>query len=349
MTPEETPSAAAGAPLPLRSPLAASAGALALLLAPVAEAREGSRETVRFRAGQWVEVRTPQEIFATLSPDGTLEGLPFMPEMLQWAGRPLRVLRRAEKTCVDGSEDGIRSFRGGGVVLLEGVRCDGAAHEGCGRACMIFWKEAWLREAAAPGAAPLPDAPASSRELPTRRDGRFFCQSSEIDAATEPLPRWRRLLTCVRDVRLGNRTPLEMVSLVWRPLWAKVLEKVQPRHPIGPLRETPAAVLGLQPGEWVEVRSFDEICATLDANGRNRGLQFSRDLAGFCGRRFQVRSRLDRMIIERQGRMLNVSHTVILEGIQCPCRCVIGGCPRADLIYWREIWLRRVEGPAAAA
>ena len=30
------------------------------------------------------------------------------------------------------------------TVHLEGIRCDGAAYGGCGAACLIFWKEAWL-------------------------------------------------------------------------------------------------------------------------------------------------------------------------------------------------------------
>ena len=42
----------------------------------------------RFRAGDRVLVRSPEEILATLDADGTLDGLPFMPEMLDWCGKP---------------------------------------------------------------------------------------------------------------------------------------------------------------------------------------------------------------------------------------------------------------------
>ena len=66
------------------------------------------RDTVRahapkgrmFLAGDRVVVRSAQEILATLDADGTLHGLPFMPEMLDWCGKPFHVERRAEKTCV---------------------------------------------------------------------------------------------------------------------------------------------------------------------------------------------------------------------------------------------------------
>jgi hypothetical protein len=67
------------------------------------------------------------------------------------------------------------------------------------------------------------------------------------------------------------------------------------------------------------------------------------DLAHYSGRRFRVAKRLERMIVEYNGKMMNVSDTVLLEGASCPCKYVIGGCPRADLIYWREIWLRKIE------
>src|SRR5436309_11945426 len=103
----------------------------------------------RLRSGEWVEVRGAEEIARTLDEDGTLDGLPFMAEMLAYCGRRSRVLRPAEKTCVEvaSGDYAIREFRGDDVVLLEGLRCSGADHDGCQRACMFFWKMAWLRRA----------------------------------------------------------------------------------------------------------------------------------------------------------------------------------------------------------
>jgi hypothetical protein len=137
-----------------------------------------------------------------------------------------------------------------------------------------------------------------------------------------------------------------MVRLVVAPLWAKLQERFVDRYPHTPQTRTPDECLNLQPGEWVEVKPIEEIVATLDMQARNRGLQFSYDLAPACGRRFRVRSRLDHMIIEGSGRMVEMKNTVMLEGGMCPCRQVVGGCPRLDHIYWREIWLRRVPAPA---
>src|SRR5262245_36900321 len=98
-----------------------------------------------FLPGDLVEVRSVDEILSTLDERGTLDNLPFMPEMLSFCGRQFRVSRQAFKTCVDDRE--MRQLED--AVFLEDVRCDGANHAGCARACLIFWKTAWLKRAGA--------------------------------------------------------------------------------------------------------------------------------------------------------------------------------------------------------
>ena len=51
------------------------------------------------RAGDEVEVRSADEILATLDPAGSAAGLPFMPEMLKHCGRRFFVSARAERIC----------------------------------------------------------------------------------------------------------------------------------------------------------------------------------------------------------------------------------------------------------
>ena len=53
----------------------------------------------QFRKGDLVEVRTAQEILATLDDRGELAGQPFMPEMIASIGRRYHVLARAERVC----------------------------------------------------------------------------------------------------------------------------------------------------------------------------------------------------------------------------------------------------------
>ena len=53
----------------------------------------------QLRAGDKVRVRSKDEILATLDENGRIDGQPFMPEMLQFAGRELPISAIAHKTC----------------------------------------------------------------------------------------------------------------------------------------------------------------------------------------------------------------------------------------------------------
>jgi hypothetical protein len=98
----------------------------------------------RVLVGNWVVVRSANQILSTLDDNGSLDGLPFMPEMLSWCGKSFCVQRRVDKTCV-ADAGSLRRFPNGDVVILNGPRCDGNAHDGCKHGCRIFWKAAWLR------------------------------------------------------------------------------------------------------------------------------------------------------------------------------------------------------------
>jgi hypothetical protein len=119
----------------------------------------GGGTFMNLRAGELVEVRSKEEILATLDEDGKFEGVPFMPEMLQFCGRRLRVYKSAHKTCDFVTNTGSRRLSN--AVHLEGVRCDGSAHGGCQAQCMIFWKTVWLKRV--DGGSPLETRPASNQ------------------------------------------------------------------------------------------------------------------------------------------------------------------------------------------
>ena len=79
----------------------------------------------------------------TLDANGRLDELPFMPEMLRYCGARMMVGKRAHKTCDPAI--GIGGRKMANTVHLSNVRCNGADHDGCQAACLIFWKEAWLK------------------------------------------------------------------------------------------------------------------------------------------------------------------------------------------------------------
>jgi hypothetical protein len=162
------------------------------------------------RAGDWVEVRSKAEILRSLDNNGRLETLPFMPQMFQYCGQRFRVYKRAHKTCdtVNPSPAGRRLPN---TVHLE-LRCDGKAYGGCQTACLIFWKEAWLKpvDEVTPRGESLPDESRNSDRpiegtccteetvwksisAPDAQamDGRrYFCQATELPDFTTPLQWW---------------------------------------------------------------------------------------------------------------------------------------------------------------
>ena len=161
------------------------------------------------RVGDWVEVRSKEEILPTLDENGCLDKLPFMPEMFGFCGKKFQVHKRAHKTC--DTVFPVRGRRMERAVHLD-TRCDGQAHGGCQATCLIFWKEEWLkpfdgiqeRGAAVPGAGPLSERgaaePARCTEAqvwacaqapnPGRNVPKFVCQATQLPYATKRLEWW---------------------------------------------------------------------------------------------------------------------------------------------------------------
>ena len=48
---------------------------------------------LNLRAGEWIEVRSKEEILQTLDKNGRLDKLPFMPQMFEYCGRRFRVVQ----------------------------------------------------------------------------------------------------------------------------------------------------------------------------------------------------------------------------------------------------------------
>src|SRR6185295_6001026 len=97
----------------------------------------------KLKTGDLVEVRSRDEILATRDAEGSLGGMPFMPEMLQYCGRQFAVAGVAHKTCDTAYRTGARKLNR--MVHLNGTRCDGSAHGNCEADCNLFWREEWLR------------------------------------------------------------------------------------------------------------------------------------------------------------------------------------------------------------
>jgi hypothetical protein len=322
---------------------------------------------LRLRVGDLVEVRSQDEILATLDDNGEFESLPFMPEMLQYCGQQLTVQSVAHKLCDTISYTGIRKMDN--AVHLTGGRCDGSAHGGCQTACLIYWKDAWLKrvqpdnentaEALHSSRITLPLLDATTRKTPGH-DGaeRFSCQATELlRAAPERYP-LREFSQYVLDLRSGNAGFRAIVCAFLVGLFNRVQSrstKVLPQRLWfrggrrwgfleGKLNgKTPTGQLGLRPGELVRIKSKDLILATLNKDLHNRGMAFDAEMARYCGREARVVRRVHRVIDEKTGRMLFMKNPcIVLEAVVCG-GVYTASCPRAFYSFWREIWLERVE------
>jgi hypothetical protein len=122
------------------------------------------------------------------------------------------------------------------------------------------------------------------------------------------------------------------------------------RVPVG--KPTPSAVLNLQPGELVRVKSHDKILETVDASNKNRGMYWDAELVPYCGGTYQVLTRVTKLIDEKTAKLVEMkTPCIILEGVVCqarysPCRML---CPKSMYPYWREIWLERVAEDASSS
>jgi DNA-directed RNA polymerase subunit H (RpoH/RPB5) len=319
------------------------------------------------RRGDLVEVKSPSEILVTLDERGALSDLPFMSEMASYCGRRFTVERRAEKVCDTIDYTGSRRLHDS--VLLDDLRCDGSGHDGCQAECRLFWKEAWLRKVS-PQEPPHPPFPpgelsalierASRHARSTVRiDGkdqqRYRCQSTDLTKCTEHLKLWD-LRAYVREYTSGNIRLGHFLRVTTRAALQEPMRKlglVPEVHVAGTAKKGDVfESLDLRPGDLVRVKTKEEIAATLNAEGRNKGLWFDREMLPYCGGTFRVRQRLNRFINDRDGSLVVLKNDgVTLDGVVCSGDLSLRRwfCPRNIYPFWRECWLERVEPTAEPA
>lgn len=134
----------------------------------------------------------------------------------------------------------------------------------------------------------------------------------------------------------GYRATVRKICSV---LTAALLPRRSPSTRPGQALHTAEEILNLAPGEWVEVKSYEEIRQTLNADDRHRGLFFMQDMTRYCGHRLRVYKVVKRLLMEDTGDVRRMRNTVLLEGSMCDGLTV--GCGRSCFHFWRETWLRR--------
>ena len=344
------------------------------------------------KAGDWVMVRSKEEVLSTLDSNARLEELPFMPQMLSYCGKKLQVRKRAHKVCDTVNETGARELSNS--VVLEDLRCDGHTYGGCEMRCSIIWKESWLKRITedfptfSDNTSSSTDQGSHANTIEkehsdrlvwegTRANGGvtessepvYVCQATQLPHATKPLPRWQ-LRQYIEDYRSGNVRVIDIFSSLSALAFAQIAEsglgfgsalrwaydlfqKCRGGTPY-PFRRgriprnsrTPTSNQHIQVGDLVRVKSYNEILGTVDEDLKNRGMSFHAEMATHCGNSFRVSQRLRKLMNEKTGKIMVLKNEcLVLEGIEC-----VGMyakpiyCPRSSYLYWRELWLERIEG-----
>ncbi len=174
----------------------------------------------------------------------------------------------------------------------------------------------------------------------------FDCQTADLVRASKKYP---RLLTRLYQLRSNLKQHGFLATS--RKAWSKYVvgTVATTSRPAEQRLESDVVndVLGLQPGELVEIKSEEEIRRTLDATGKNRGLGFMPEMWPYCGQRGRVLRRVEKICLEEAARTVRaMKNTVILEGLFCQGNGI--GCDRACFYFWRECWLRRIPSSAVS-
>jgi len=286
----------------------------------------------------WVRVKELPEIERTLDSNGRKDGLPFMPEMVEFCGKTLRIRRLADRVCLGG----FRKHEG--IGHLENARCTGAAHGGCQAACLLFWDESWLEPALGAGlqcSGTAFSGSTTSVDLRPCFDAttqRYSCQLTEVPKLGTPIPvpgMWEYLCNYASGQLSHSKFKFLVKWFSDRVLMA-ILRRLRwiPSRVDSTTRE-------FNIGDLVRVRSRAEILRTLDRSAAHKGLKVTADMLRYCGKTVRITSRVNRIVDEYSGQLKILKNDCyILDGVTCAGGGLL--CSREELYYWRGIWLEKI-------
>lgn len=297
--------------------------------------------------GDAVRIRPLSEILATLDEQGSLDGMPFQPEMVRFCGSEARIFRCLDKIYDYGRTKRMRRLDG--CVLLSRLRCDGSAHAGCEAACYLIWKTEWLQHSADDNAQPSRNLDATGIPqvvaMGTRHGEALRCQFTELHGCSTGFGR----LSLRKDLipLLSGNYPVRAWAIA---VLTRCFNAVQGWR--GGIRFPPMPTLGdhlspestrLSAGERVVVLPPEQIARTLNHKGKNRGLWFDLDMLKHCGREYRVQASVRTIIDDATGQMRSMKTPCItLEDVDYSGEGLNFNAQH-DPTFWRESWLRRAD------
>ncbi len=104
----------------------------------------------------------------------------------------------------------------------------------------------------------------------------------------------------------------------------------------------------VQTGDWVRVRSREEIQSTLDPFKELKGCAFLEEMYQYCNTEQRVLKAMTRFLDERDYKVKKVRGVILLENVICRGTPAFGPCDRCCFLFWREEWLEKIDAPVQA-
>jgi hypothetical protein len=122
-----------------------------------------------------------------------------------------------------------------------------------------------------------------------------------------------------------------------QPKRSKTAQTSQPLEAIEPVQPE-----RLKAGDWVRVRSWEEIQPLLDPFKETRGCAFLEDMRQYCGTNQRILKSMQRFLDERDYKVKKVNGVILLENVICHGTAAFGKCDRCCFLFWREEWLEKI-------
>ncbi len=166
--------------------------------------------------------------------------------------------------------------------------------------------------------------------------------------------RWLKTAYRLYARRFGPIKPKSIVKAENSELPQTMLSEQMENHPgtqqqqlvdqLPHVEETePAQPRTLMAGDWVRVRSWEEIQPMLDPFKETRGCAFLEDMRKYCGTKQRVFKAMERFLDERDYKVKKVRGVILLENVICGGVPAFGRCDRSCFLFWREEWLEKIE------
>lgn len=130
--------------------------------------------------------------------------------------------------------------------------------------------------------------------------------------------------------RMKNQNPLSQQNTVKDSLIQSSLESAE-----------------LMAGDFVLVKSREDIEGTLDAFHELKGCAFLEPMYEYCGTKQRVYTKVERFLDERNFKVRSSKGLYFLENLQCTGTAVFGRCDRRCYYFWRTEWLEKIDSFAS--